>query len=320
MACFHPRAAWRARVVNPATGKRPLVFDVTKGFADMPVTVCCGKCVGCLQEYARQWAVRCMNEAAEWPENCFITLTVADEWLGRQLGGDDYSLGGRPSYREVRHGELDPQALQLFFKRLRRWFPDKTIRYFACGEYGSRYGRPHYHALVFGLDFPDKKPWSVRGGYRVWRSAALESLWPYGNCELGSATFESASYVARYVVKKQQADYKAKVVEDVDMGSGEVVTRQAEFLRMSRRPGIGMGWLSKYVGEVYPSDTVAVRGKLVRPPRAYDKYAEERIPLFQRTLEEREVKRLEREADNTFERLQVREVVAKAKQNLTRGL
>lgn len=309
MPCYYPKQGWRARVVNPS-GARSIVFDITKGFSDLPVVVPCGKCSGCLQEYGRAWAVRCMHEASMWAENCFVTLTVDPEHDGQQLGGTEY--------REVRVGELDKLAFPLFMKRLRRWEDGKRIRYFSCGEYGSVSRRPHFHALLFGHDFADKTQWAVRSSLAVWRSRSLESLWPYGNSEIGTATFESASYVARYVLKKMQADYKRKL-EEVDMESGEVIERQREYVAMSRRPGVGMGWLYKYIDEVYPSDRVVVRGKLASPPRAYDKYAQEVKPLeFLEVQDKREAAR--KEEDETWERLRAREAVSLAQLNLHRGL
>ena len=62
-------------------------------------------------------------------------------------------------------------------KRVRK-FAGSGVRFFGCGEYGDRGGRPHYHGLLFGLDFEDKKLWSVRDGYRVYKSDQLEKLWP----------------------------------------------------------------------------------------------------------------------------------------------
>ena len=78
--------------------------------------------------------MRCLHEASLYDNNCFITLTFNDEYV-------------MPS--------LDKSIFQKFMKRLRRMFPDARIRYFMCGEYGDKLSRPHYHACLFGFDFPD---------------------------------------------------------------------------------------------------------------------------------------------------------------------
>ncbi len=249
MPCFCPLDGYRSRSVNDS-GKRSVVFDAHEGFHDRPVTVPCGQCVGCRLENSRQWAMRCMHEASLYEENAFITLTYNEESLPRG-------------------GSLDRKAFPKFMKRLRKRFPERKIRYYHAGEYGDSFGRPHYHSLLFGFDFADKRPWSVRGGLPVWRSDTLESVWPFGACEIGSVTFESAAYVARYCTKKITGE-KAEDYYTITLESGEVVQVQPEYATMSRRPGIGREWYESFKCEVYPADSVVVRGKLMKPPRFYD--------------------------------------------------
>lgn len=258
MGCVRPLHGYVGRVRNPS-GKRSVVFNVAEGFKDRPVTVPCGQCIGCRLEYSRQWAVRCMHEASCHEENVFITLTYDDAHL--------------PAF-----GSLDRGAFPRFMKRLRKANDGKRVRYFHCGEYGDRSGRPHYHALLFGHDFSDKVPWSSRGDHVVYRSPELERLWPFGLSEIGSVSFESAAYVARYVTKKVTGDEEmvAAHYSDVDGATGELVKKVVEYCTMSRRPGIGAGWLEKFGDEVYPSDGVVVNGKLVRPPRYYDEWLKRR--------------------------------------------
>ena len=84
----------------------------------------------------------------------------------------------------------------------------KRIRFFHCGEYGESTSRPHYHAIIFGYDFPDKKKWRTTDrGDILYRSPLLETLWDKGSSEIGSVTFESAAYVARYSLKKITCRY-----------------------------------------------------------------------------------------------------------------
>lgn len=300
MACYHPLFGWRARALNP-NGKRNVVFNVALGYKDFPVTVPCGKCDGCRLEYARQWAVRCMHEASLQLENCFITLTYDDAHLPAGSG-------------------LDRRAFPLFMKRLRKDLHGRRVRYFHCGEYGDKSGRPHYHALLFGLDFyDDRRQWAVRAGFPVWRSDRLERLWPFGSSEIGSLTYESACYVARYVTKKQVGASAWRKYADVDVVTGEVHERAREYTTMSRRPGVGMGWLQSFVSEVYPADSVAVRGRLCKPPRAYDKFVEASdAEVFARVRRGRQ-ERID-ELENTPERLAAREACAIARVNLARGL
>lgn len=269
------------------------MFNVVDGFKDLPVVMPCGTCAGCLLERSRQWAIRCMHEASLYEDNCFVTLTVDDEHL---------AVGA----------SLVKRDLQLFWKRLRKAYPAVKFRYFACGEYGESFGRPHYHAAVFGFDFPDKYVWSVRKGFTVWRSEGLERLWGNGLCELGSVTFESAAYVARYVMKKEFGANAWMHYQRVDLESGETRDISPEFTCMSRRPGIGRPWLEKFMSDVYPEDGVVVRGRLMKPPRYYDGQYEVIDGPGAHDIK-RLRKRARRLEDETPERLAVREECTKAR-------
>lgn len=228
----------------------------------MEVTVPCGGCIGCRLEYSRQWAVRCMHEASLWQNNIFLTLTYNDENLPE-------------------NESLVKKHFQDFMKRLRKHHDGleanedgkRPIRYFHCGEYGENFGRPHYHALIFNFDFDDKYFWRLSPckNYQIFRSDELERLWPFGFAEIGSVTLQSAAYVARYVVKKVKGKDAVDHYCEIDYSTGEILSeRIPEYVTMSRRPGIGKGWLDKYQSDVYPNDIVVVDGKQWKPPRYYD--------------------------------------------------
>lgn len=181
-------------------------------------------------------------------------------------------------------GSLDPRAFPLFMKRLRREVAPARVRVFYCGEYGEELGRPHYHACLFGFFPPDAIRCGERGGHAVWRSAALSRLWPYGFHEVGSVTFDSAAYVARYVVKKVRGEAAAEHYTAVDVETGEVFCRTPEFARMSRRPGIGAGWFDRFGEELEPEGTVIESGKEVPMPRYYRKLMDQESPEAGRRL------------------------------------
>lgn len=132
------------------------------------VRVPCGKCLNCRIARAREWSIRIMHEVDYHPANVFATLTYDDDHL--------------PSDNSLKKSDLS-----RFWKRLRKDLGDRRIKYFGCGEYGERFGRPHYHAIIFGVA-PDEK-------------GLLESNWPYGFVHVGTVTYDSARYVADYVSK-----------------------------------------------------------------------------------------------------------------------
>lgn len=234
--------------------------------------------------------------------NCFITLTFNNEHL--------------PGDRSV-----NKRHLQLFFKRLRKKLPGE-IRYFACGEYGEQKNRPHYHALIFGYDFPDKELFSTRDGIPLYTSKLLQTVWPFGFSTIGEATFESAAYVARYVMKKRKGDpdqkdkngiTNAQHYELVDPVTGEVTNLEPEFALMSRRPGIGKDWLVKYKGDT-DKDYITVRGQKMSLPKYYDNLL---AVWDEEDMAKRKLKRVHsinlKEA--TDERLAVRKAVKEASLN-----
>lgn len=238
MTCYHPLMAYRGRT-RSQNGKFPIVFTPKDGYYDMPIQVPCGQCAGCRLDQSKQWALRCVHEAQVHDENCFITLTYNNENLPKD-------------------GSLNKRDFQLFMKRLRKKYGE-GIRYYMCGEYGERYSRPHYHACIFGFDFPDKELWKNEKGVRLYRSKSLEILWEYGYSSIGEVNFETAAYVARYVRKK--LNNKLDFVYE---------GKQKEFALMSRRPGLGRAWYEKYKGDCYPKDFVTHKGKKLKPPRYYD--------------------------------------------------
>lgn len=238
MACYHPVPAYQGVPGEQVRLNPPL------GTANLSVP--CGGCLGCKSDRALQWAHRCMHEARCWPANAFLTLTYSDD-----------ALPDPP--------HLVPRDLTLFFKRLRKYANRPgglldcsrrgPLRYFACGEYGDRTQRPHYHALVFNLLCRDLEP----VGTGLWSSSALTACWGLGHVAIGEVTPASANYVAQYSLKKLGGS--------VDCDPDGVV-RLPPFLRMSRRPGIGDSWLRSF-REDLRGGYMVIDGTQHRVPRAY---------------------------------------------------
>jgi len=295
MPCYHPIQGWRGRKKNPATGKYPIVFKPQLGYEDLPQNVSCGRCIGCTLKRSRAWAIRCVHEASLYERNCFITLTYDDEHL--------------PSY-----GSLVMRHFQLFMKSLRKEF-GSGIRYFHCGEYGAKFGRPHYHALLFNFDFDDKIP--LKGDLFI--SDTLSRLWGKGYATVGSVSYESAAYVSRYVTKKTFGDRGSldhRALKESNRVPGVLYDPKGrplkpEYITMSRRPGLGKGWLDKYTSDVYPDDFVVINGSKFNPPRYYDKNFELDNPdVFAKIVKSRMIKAKQNAGDSTPERLEVRERVS----------
>ena len=126
-----------------------------------------------------------------------MTLTYTDEFLPR-------------------NGSLKPEDLTLFHKRLRKDLRLRKIKYYACGEYGEQYGRPHYHGIYFGL---------TRVDFDI-----VEKCWGMGRVHLGTVTSQSINYVTSYITKKLWGDVGKEVYGD----------NIAPFNRVSK--GLGLQW------------------------------------------------------------------------------
>ena len=201
-------------------------------------------------------------------------------------------------------------------KRLRKKAGTPGIRFYVGGEYGERYRRPHFHACLFGYDFNDKVlAKKTRSGFQLYRSPTLEKLWPYGFSSIGDVTFESAAYIARYVMKKITGDKAEKHYEKLNEETGEIEKLKPEFNQMSRRPGIGLSWLKKYTADVYPEGKVIMRGGAsMNPPRFYDKQYKKEYPSEYELMKfYRQMEAIERWRDNTQNRLNVKETIEKAR-------
>ena len=251
--------------------------------------------------------MRCMHEAQMHEENSFVTLTF-----------DEENLQKRPE-----PWNLDVTEFQRFMKRLRKARAPQKIRFYHCGEYGEKNGRPHYHAILFGCAWPDREVYSIKNGNKIYISQELQKLWPYGFSTIGECTFETAAYTARYCMKKITGDAAEDHYKVVDPYTGEVIgQKRPEYATMSRRPGIGKTWYDRYKTDVYPKDFVTLNGVKMAPPEYYDRLLQSDDELTHDAIKAERAKFCPKRAENsTTERLSVREKVLLNKtKNLKREL
>lgn len=294
MACIRPITAYRSIHRNP-DGTRSITFNRDDALPHLPVTLPCGQCIGCRLERSRQWAIRIMHEAQLSENNCFLTLTYDDKHL--------------PS-----GGTLIKSDFQKFMKRLRRAYPEKSIRFFHCGEYGDTFRRPHYHAIIFNLDFDDKILFSNSNNIPLYTSPSLSKIWTSGFSTIGNVTFESAAYVARYALKKITGEKADAHYHNLIVETGELYPIQSEYITMSLRPAIGKKWLNKYLSDVYPSDELYMRGVMLKPPKYYDKLYDKIHPDNMKIIKENRIKEAAKHKDDqTPARLNDKRICIEAK-------
>lgn len=241
MACYYPLDGWYAARRNES-GKRSVTFSLSSGLVDQPISVPCGKCIGCRADQSLMWSIRAYHESTLHIKNAFVTLTYSDE----NLPAD---------------GKLVKSDLQNFFKRLRK--TGRKVRYIACGEYGERTRRPHYHAIFFGQDFLHDK---IQINEELYASQTLNSIWKLGHVTLAPVTMSSICYVCGYVHKK--------------LGDPDT------FSLASRRPGIGHDWLRAFRSDLARTNSVSIEGREYPVPPRYLNWEPEYLDGVKRARKE----------------------------------
>lgn len=197
----------------------------------------CGRCIQCRIRKASEWATRIMHESDYHKGNCFITLTYDQENLPADNG-------------------VDKTEFQRFMKRLRKRV-DKKIKYYACGEYGTKNGRPHYHAIIFGLPQSEET------------EEIIKDVWSAGRISVDGLSFDSARYVADYIQKKWYGDSSVSAFPD----------RPEPFQLQSN--GIGRSFALDNKERIESTLNITMRGKNVGIPRYYQKILELDKDAFQ---------------------------------------
>ena len=296
MACYHPLHAFKTGVTSKGKDK----YKITSGdieriewfegrkvaidhWNENYIEIPCGKCIGCRLDYSRQWANRCMLEAKQYEHNAFITLTYEDASLTYNNGAD------RKTGEVTKVPTLVPEELTKFMKDLRRYYKyhygEEGIRFYACGEYGSKSDRPHFHIIVFNLNIRDKEYLFTNNSHdKIYTSEIIRKIWGKGHVTIGDVTWNSAAYTARYVMKK----IKGKDAKNYY----ELLGIVPEFTRMSRREGIARNYYENNKSKIYELDEIIIANKKglaqkIKPCKYYDNLYDIENHEFMKKLKEK---------------------------------
>jgi hypothetical protein len=214
-------------------------FKSIRGEQADTTQVPCGKCRYCLRRRSSEWTFRLLEESKRSDSVCFITLTYNENHLPATEFGEL---------------TLSKADLRNFWKRLRKQVGKihKPIKYYACGEYGGKTGRPHYHAIVFNLPLayttnPDliQSAWSLAGE-------------PIGHIHIDQGNTNTFAYVAKYIMK---------AAPDHKEGPGD---RIPEFSTMSK--GLGDNFLTPQMRKYLIENNISyveLNGYKLAMPRFY---------------------------------------------------
>lgn len=179
------------------------------------IQVPCGKCPPCRARRASAWSFRLMQQDKVSHSAIFLTLTYDNEHIKRTP----------KNYPTIRK-----RCLQLYFKRVRKLLPKTSgLKYYACGEYGSKTSRPHYHAIIFNADYDTlEEAWICRSNEYGCGNGGCGK--PIGQIKFGTVSNASVGYTLKYISKKGK----------IPMHKND--DRQPEFALMSK--GLGANYLT----------------------------------------------------------------------------
>lgn len=181
----------------------------------------CGRCLACRQLRARDWAQRIKFELEDRSKaGDFVTFTYSDE-------NNESNLLSKPD-------------LQKLMKRIRQ---HHKIKYYACGEYGERFGRRHMHALI--IRSADKK-------------IEYSKYWKLGEIHEGAVTDASIAYCTGYLLKAnavpQGIPVSALPFHVWSIGIGDEYMKGKKFLEMAREGNIPRRWRALADPEELPQE------------------------------------------------------------------
>lgn len=225
MMCYEPILIYRKRDVG-----------TFKNDERIPFYVPCGRCLACRQQKSSELAMRAQHESMYYDygrDAMFITLTY-----NKKNVPDNYSL--------------DKAEFQKFMKRLRKRCDKEKIgklKYIACGEYGTKRSRPHYHAIIYGLRHKN-----------MHHHKLINESWNKGYTYIGSATADSIAYCTKYLVKDTNnhltADYYKKLTG-----------REKPFRLISK--GLGKRYCLDFAESIKENQNIMYNGIETSIPRTY---------------------------------------------------
>lgn len=256
------------------------LMNFYSAYLDKLQEIPCGQCLECRIRSSKELAQRALAESTMHASSWFVTLTYDDSHIQSTFRETVSRVSGEYGL----HPSLVKRDFQLFAKNLRKTVADRCepeLVIFYCGEYGPTHGRPHFHAIIYGLQLHDLKLHKVENGVSYYTSDTIADAWrdfehqgkdatPRGFHLVTEVSWDTCAYVARYVTKKMigksEKDYISYCFDH------NVEPQQREFHQGPKRPGLGLTYLQEHMLDIYERDKIVLPGgKLERPCSYYDK-------------------------------------------------
>lgn len=333
-------------------------FDYYMDYQYIP----CRKCDECKAKYAEEWGIRAFHEYQMREEGSFITLTVDStkaKLFLEEKNLKKYCKRCEKGNRYIKYpidytlckGMILDEIKRLRDNILKTY--GKKIRYFGCGEYGSPENseRPHYHIIIYGFNFPDKKQVDTsKKGVPIFVSEFLNKNWKYGIATVQDVNARACFYTAKYCMKKlkfsndqnEYEKYYGREPEFLIMSKGncnvkrckhieEIIKncKDAKNLRNLEIPyckncdktrgGIGFDYWKKYHKDIMKIGYITIDGIKYQIPKYYLSILkltnETKYDMYKikqiNEIDEREKKHPN---ERSYEQLQIKKKINKAKQ------
>lgn len=163
--------------------------------------VACRTCKQCRSNYVNDWVGRCIAEGETAFAASSVTLTYRDRGLASDV--------------------LTYADFQQFTRQLRK--DGYPVRYVVAGEYGTKKGRAHWHAILF---------WQSRMPVHPVRENFHQEHWPHGFSFWDESSVSALRYVCKYILKPE--------------GDG----RAEGIFRMSKFPPLGAAYFRRMAGRL----------------------------------------------------------------------
>lgn len=260
------------------------MYEVTEKKIPVP----CGKCTECRKRRASHWSFRLRKEGEVSTSSFFVTLTLAEEHMTYSPKGyrtiqkkhlqdflkrlRQHEERQQTRYRKYIADKLQGKKPNPFHRPPRGWiYNTNKTTYYAVGEYGGRFKRPHYHAIIFNTNVE-----------------SILRAWQLGTVHIGDVSGASIGYTLKYISKGRKA------------GIQEGDDRVGEFSLMSK--GLGKNYITEKSKKWHTSDLTGrvyctVEGKKLSMPRYYKQkiYHESQLKAIAWHNKNEEIKRREQE-------------------------
>lgn len=189
----------------------PFYRDGVVDFEGKPIPIPCGSCLPCRIAQQKIDVDRMFCSWHSHSYSAFVTFTYDDAHLRFHEGFRLPTLS-----KDDVHKYLDNIKHQV-----------KTdFEYYLCGEYGDSFGRPHYHAVFFGLDYKLHE--------KVFKK------WKLGSVKVLPVTSGVFRYVAKYVTLPNNKEFLDRQYYDVGL--------EPPFRKMSR--GLGLKVYAEHIADL----------------------------------------------------------------------